>query len=416
MGVIGQIIRTHLLSRKRQTVVAALGVTLGIGLYIAMVSFMTGADKLVNDLMLSATPHVRIYNDLNIDSIQIAERVFHSDSAIVTVYHPKPRDKARNLKDGMQMLNIIKRDPRVYGVSPRVTTQLYYNYGVSEIPGAVYGVDLLEEDKLYNLRSKMTAGTLERVLATDNGIMMGGGLADKLHINVNDHVTVTLASGTKLVLTVAGIFRLGIALVDNSNCYATTKTVQKMLKRDQLYITDINIKLNNLEEAKFYAAELHRQFGYTADDWETANASILVSITIRAFVTYMVSVAMLVVAGFGIYNIMTMMMYEKMKDIAILKAIGFERGDIQRIFIGQALALGIIGGISGLLFGLGLSLIIVSIPYHNSFLPGMDHMPVNFDPIYYVVGIIFALISSGVAGYFPSRRAAGVDPVVIIRG
>ncbi len=416
LGVILQIVFTHLISRKRQTVVAALGVTFGIGFYISMVGFMTGADNLVNDLMLSATPHIRIYNDISIDSVQVAERVLSSDNTLVEVLHPKPRDRAKNIKDGVQILSIIKRDPRVFGVSPRVTGQVYYNYGTSQIPGSVYGVDLLEEDKLYNLRSKMTDGSLERVLATENGIMIGGGLADKLHAHVNDHITVTLATGAKLVLTISGIFRLGIALIDNSTCYSTTKTVQKMLRENELYITDINIKLRDIKQAKSYAAELATQFGYKADDWETANASILVSITIRAVVTYVVSVAMLCVAGFGIYNIMTMMMYEKMKDIAILKAIGFDSGDIQRIFIGQALALGIVGGVVGMIFGLSLSLVIAAIPYHNDFLPGMDHMPMNFAGRFYVIGIVFALVSSGVAGYFPSRRASKVDPVVIIRG
>ncbi len=415
-SVILQIIRTHLVSRKRQTIVAALGVTFGIGFYIAMVSFMTGADNLVNDLMLSATPHVRVYNDVSIDSVQVAQKYFARESARVSVLHPKPRDRAKNIKDGMQILAIIKRDPRVYGVSPRVSSQLYYNYGTTEVPGSVYGVDLLEENKLYKLREKMTEGTLERVLAIENAVMMGGGLADKLHVKVNDHVTVTLPSGSKLVLNVAGIFRLGIALVDNTTCYATMKTVQKMLRRDELYVTDINIKMYDISKAKSYAEELQRQFSFKADDWETANASILVSITIRGVVTYVVSIAMLCVAGFGIYNIMTMMMYEKMKDIAILKAIGFDSDDIQRIFIGQALALGVIGGIAGMIFGLLLSLGIGAIPYHNDFLPGMDHMPMNIDARYYVVGIVFALLSSGIAGYFPSRRAARVDPVVIIRG
>ncbi len=416
LRVLLQIVVTHLVSRKRQTLVAALGVTLGIGFYIAMVGFMTGADKMVNDLMLSATPHVRIYNDISVDSIQIAERAFSDSATLVSVLHPKPRDRARNIKDGVQMLAIMKRDPRVYGASPRVTSQVYYNYGTTEIPGTVYGVDLLEENKLYRLREKMTEGSLEKVLASENAVMMGGSLAEKLHAHVNDHVTVTLANGSKLVLSVAGIFRMGIALIDNSTCYATTKTVQKMLHRDELYLTDINIKMHNLEQAKEYAAELQQQFGYKADDWETANASILVSFTIRSVVTYTVSIAMLAVAGFGIYNIMTMMMYEKMKDIAILKAIGFDSGDIQRIFIGQALALGVIGAIAGMLFGFALSVLILSIPYHNDFLPGMDHMPMNIDWRHYLIGLVFALLSSGVAGFFPSRRASKVDPVVIIRG
>ena len=246
--------------------------------------------------------------------------------------------------------------------------------------------------------------------------MMGGGLAEKLNVGVGDRVSVTLPGGANIQLTVCAIFRMGIALVDNAQCYATLRTVQKILRKDARYITDINVKLNNLNNAKPLSAQFARQFGFTAEDWETANATILVSFTLRNFITYAVSISMLIVAGFGIYNIMTMMMYEKMKDIAILKAMGFDSGDIRRIFLGQALTLGAIGGCAGLMFGFAMSYGISQVPYHNEFLPGMDHLPVNFALKYYVIAIVFALISSGVAGVFPARRAAKVDPVAIIRG
>lgn len=416
LGVIAQIVKTHLLSRKRQTVVASLGVTFGIGLYIAMAGFMNGSNKLTEDLMLSGTPHIHIYNDVRVDTQQVAQRVFTGKEQLVVVHNPKPQDKPKNIKDGMQILSFIKNDKRVYGASPRVTSQVLYNYGVSELPGTILGVDLLEENKLFALRDKITEGTLEKVLATDNGIMMGGGLADKMNVHVNDHVTVTLTSGTKITLTVCAIFRLGFAFVDNVQSYATVNTVQKLLHKDKLYITDINIKLNNLNDAKEYSKELQAQFGYTADDWETTNASVLVGIVLRNIITYTVSVAMLIVAGFGIYNIMTMMMYEKMKDIAILKAIGFDAYDIRRIFLGEALALGVIGGCVGLLMGLLLSLLLYSIPYKNEYLPGMEHLPMDFSMWYYIVGIVFALVSSATAGWFPARKAAHVDPVIIIRG
>lgn len=415
LAIIFDIIRTHLIARKRQTLIASLGVTFGIGFYIAMVGFMTGVNKLLEDLMLSATPHIRMYNDVKIDSVSIIERRYGA-TALTMLYHPKPQDKPRNIKDAPEILQIIQSNPETYGVSPRVTSQLYYHYGVVEISGSILGVDLLQEDKLFGLRSKITNGAMEKILATENGVMMGGGLAEKLAVNVGDRVSVTLPSGANIQLTVCAIFRMGIALVDNAQCYTTLRTVQKMLRKDARYITDINIKINNLDKAKPLAAQFARQFGFTAEDWETANATILVSFTLRNFITYAVSISMLIVAGFGIYNIMTMMMYEKMKDIAILKAMGFDSSDIRKIFLGQALTLGIIGGCAGLMFGFGMSYAISQVPFHNEFLPGMDHLPMNFAPKYYIIGIVFALISSGVAGVFPARRAAKVDPVAIIRG
>ncbi len=413
--VIFQIIRTHLLARKRQTTIASLGVTFGIGFYIAMVAFMTGVNNLLEDLMLSATPHIRIFNDVKIDSLSLAERYFNVNSLAV-LRNPKPLDKPHNIKDAPEILHIIQNNSEIYGASPRVTSQVYYLYGVTEIPGSILGVDLLQEEKLFGLQSKITVGELDKVFAVENGVMMGGGLAAKLNVSVGDRVNITLPNGTRTQLNVVAIFRMGIALVDNAQCYATLRTVQKLLRKDARYITDINIKLYNLDRAKSLAAEFAREFGFSAEDWETANATILVSFTMRNIITYAVAVSMLIVAGFGIYNIMTMMMYEKMKDIAILKAMGFDSRDISQIFLGQAIILGIIGGIAGLVFGFAMSFAISKVPYHNDFLPGMDHLPVNFTVFYYYIAFAFALLSAGVAGIFPARRAAKVDPVAIIRG
>ena len=111
-----------------------------------------------------------------------------------------------------------------------------------------------------------------------------------------------------------------------------------------------------------------------------------------------------------------MLIYEKMNDIAILKATGFSGKDVQKIFISQAMIIGIIGGLLGLLLGYSVSVLIDNVPFNTEALPTIETYPVNFDPVYYGIGAIFALISTFLAGYLPSVRAKGIDPVRIIRG
>ena len=133
-------------------------------------------------------------------------------------------------------------------------------------------------------------------------------------------------------------------------------------------------------------------------------------------ITYAVSITLLIVAGFGIYNILNMLIYEKMKDIAILKATGFSGQDVQLIFMSQAMIIGVIGGVFGLFMGFGLSHLIDQVPFETEALPTIKTFPVNFQPWYYVIGITFALISTFIAGYLPSKKAKKIDPVRIIRG
>ena len=111
-----------------------------------------------------------------------------------------------------------------------------------------------------------------------------------------------------------------------------------------------------------------------------------------------------------------MLIYEKMKDIAILKATGFSGKDVQYIFMAQAILIGILGGLLGLLIGFGLSHLIDNTPFETDALPTITTYPVNYNATYYFIGIGFALLSTFVAGYLPSNRAKKIDPVKIIRG
>ncbi|MGB4973199.1 MAG: FtsX-like permease family protein, partial [Cyclobacteriaceae bacterium] len=129
-----------------------------------------------------------------------------------------------------------------------------------------------------------------------------------------------------------------------------------------------------------------------------------------------VGITLLIVAGFGIYNILNMMIYEKMDSIAILKATGFSGKDVNRIFMVIALSIGLFGGVLGLLFGFLLSLGIDQIPFNTLSLPTTTTYPVNYSPAFYLIGSTFSIVTTYLAGWAPARKASKVDPVVIIRG
>jgi lipoprotein-releasing system permease protein len=411
-----QIAKTHLLSRPKQTVVAALGVTFGISMFIFMVSFMTGVNKLLEETTLTNTPHIRIFNDIETDRPSILDE-YYSDTAILTlVHHQKPKKEKQNLKDGFQIVRTIQADARVLGISPLANSQVFYNYGSQQISGLITGVDIMAEDKLFDISDKMTQGRIENLLSANNGIIMGAGLARKLNAQEGDKVSITTPEGVRLLLNIVGIMRTGIVQIDDTKSYATLATVQKILQEDNRYITDINIKLKDLNQAKGVAASYQSIFGYKAEDWETANATILLSFTLRNFITYAVVFTILTVAGFGIYNIMNMTIYEKMKDIAILKATGFSGKDITGIFMVQAVSIGIAGGMVGLLLGFILSYAVSKVPFKADAFINMDHLPVNFDPYYYIVALLFGMLTTALSGYLPSRKASKIDPVEIIRG
>jgi lipoprotein-releasing system permease protein len=410
------IARTHLIAKARQTVIASLGVTFGIAMFIVMISFMTGVNKFLEDTMLTSMPHIRIYNDIETRRSSILDKMQAGENHMNVVHHQKPKDEKLNLKSGLRIAEKIKEGSGILGVSPQLTSQVFYNYGPTQLTGVLVGVNVFDEDALYDLRSKLKSGTLESMLTSSDGILMGEGLAEKLNVHVGDRVNITTPQGHTILLKITGTFRIGIGEIDNMRSYANLSTVQKVLQKDPRYITDIHIKLTDLEQAKVLAPKLQSTYGYKAEDWETANSSILVSFTIRNVMTYVVVSTLLIVAGFGIYNIMSMTIYDKMKDIAILKATGFDGKDIVYMFLLQAIFIGVIGGLVGLLLGFGLSYLLSITPFDAGDFMSIDTFPVNFNPMFYVAGIVFGILTTILAGYFPAKRASKIDPVSILRG
>lgn len=413
-----KIMKVHLLSRKRQTIVATLGVTFGIGMFILMMSFMKGMNDFFEDIMLSVTPDIRIYNDYKTDySSSVAAEYFGpKQKHWIIVRHPRPKQINLNLKNAPGIIEDLRKNNEIQVVSPLVSAQILFNYGPVQLGAMLDGVDVREEDRLFDLSGKMASGRPENLLTADNGILLGYKLANKLNVKTGDLVTATAPSGTRLRFRVVGTYKFGIATVDEYKAYVSLTGMQQLLGKSRDYITDIRLKLKNMKDAAKVAPLLARKYNYRAEDWETVNASVKAGNLIRDTFTYILSFTLLLIAGFGIYNIMNMVIIGKMKDIAILKAEGFARKDIVQIFLSQSLIIGLIGAITGLLLGFLLSYGLSKVPWPEDEYIVIKHFPVNFNTSYYVVGVIFGLTTTGLAGLLPAMKASRVDPVTILRG
>jgi len=411
------IAQRHLMSNKKQTLVAMLGVTFGIAMFILMISFMIGVNQFMEDTMLSFTPDIHIYNDIKTDySRSVAADYFKDRHTLVVVKHPKPKQVSLNIKNAAGIIADLEHNRSVTAISPVVGSQVFYNYGPVQVNGYINGVNIAEESRMFDLAAKMVTGVSENLLTTSKGILMGKGLADKLNLSMGDMVSLATPNGTMMRFRVVGIFRIGISAVDNVRSYISLASGQQLLGQDKSYITDINIKLKDNALAAGEAAGLFRKYHYKADDWETANSSVSASNLVRDVLTYVVSITLLIVAGFGIYNIMNMTISNKMKDIAILKAQGFAGKDIVQIFLSQSVFIGLLGALSGLLLGFLLAYGLSKVPFpHNDYV-ALNFFPVVFFPSHYIFGLLFGLITPFLAGLMPSLKASKIDPVIILRG
>jgi lipoprotein-releasing system permease protein len=328
----------------------------------------------------------------------------------------KPKDRGKEIYNSRLIINRLRADENVLGVAPKLNEPVFFNSGVVEVGGFVTGIDVDEELRLFSLTDYVIDGDLKDLDRVSSSIFIGKGMAQRMMMEKGDVIQITTGSGQLTTLKIVGILQFGIAEIDNIQSYASIETTRKLLGKPENYTTDIQVKLKDIEKAPLLARQFSELFDVEAIDIKQANAEFETGNRVRTTISYAVSITLLIVAGFGIYNILNMMIYEKMDSIAILKATGFSGADVKKIFIVLSMIIGVVGGVLGLGLGYVLSFIISKLPFESQSLPTVKTYPIDFNVMYYLVGLVFALLTTYVSGLFPAIRAKNVDPVQIIRG
>lgn len=405
-----------MLARWKQTLVAAIGVAFSIALFVTLLGFMEGLNKLLDGIVLNRTPHVRLYNDIKpskLQPIDLSKQYLAYHNFISSV---KPVNTRKEIYNAQQIMNKLKRDERIIGIAPKLTAQVFYNLGNIDLNGIINGVEVEQEAKLFAFSDYITQGNYQDLQTNSNSIILGQGVAEIINAKIGDIITLTSTEGDQFSLKVIGFFQSGMAEIDKVQSFASLSTTRKLLGVNSNYISDIQIKLKDLNQAPAIAIEYENLFRLDAEDIQTANAQFETGSGVRSIISYAVGITLLIVSGFGIYNILNMLIYEKMDTIAILKATGFAGNDVKKIFISISLSIGIAGALGGVFFGFLMSLAIDAIPFSAPSLPAVDTYPIDYGLQYYSIAIVFAMLTTYLAGWMPAKKASKVDPVIIIRG
>ena len=163
------------------------------------------------------------------------------------------------------------------------------------------------------------------------------------------------------------------------------------------------------------SSRIERETGYKSVSWQEAHEDLLNTFVVRNIIMYTIVGAILLVASFGTYNIISTITHEKARDIAIMKSLGLSEGTVRTIFVLEGQILGLVGGLIGFALGYVLCLALGSIEIKSPFLDA-TRIPLAYSPWHYAIALCVAMVSSFAAGYVPARRAARLHPVEIIRG
>ncbi len=406
-----RISKVHLTSSVKQTVVAMLGVTFGISVYVFMTGFMAGVNNLQSDLAFSALAHVRIYNDGPSDNSNLAKKEY--PNSVVNVRNAKVIKYTDGIKNSTAILAALKYQKDIKSITAQVNINVFFKNAGNKVNGLVSGVEVTSENNVYGSAKHMLKGNWNELKYRSDGIFVGVELAKTLGLKMDDNVNILTSDGITKNYKVIGIFKTDVYNVDKTKAYVAINAARQLLGVNQDYVTDIQIDVFDYNNTQPLIDNLKSIIPYKAESWQMGNQQLVAGSSVRDMIARAVSLAILIVAGFGIYNIMNMTINQKIREIAILKAMGFSGRDVTQIFLTEAIFIGILGGGLGLVLGYIISRMVNRVKFEVA---GMHYLPMTYFPQNYILAFTFGVITTLIAGYLPAHKASKIDPVSILRG
>lgn len=413
IGVLIGIALAHLRVRVRQTVVASLGVAVGVGLFLATSGMMVGSQNDFTRTLVETAPHIIVRDEQRSPSVQPAQMRWTGGAVSVEGVAPQP--ELRGLKNWPAMLDDIRALPGAIA-APSLSGAATLRFAGRTEAVLINGIDPRIEGRLTEIAATLTNGSLEDLERRPDGVIISRPIADRLGARAGDTLIVTSAAGVIQRMRILALIEpdaLSGFYAGDQASYALLRTSQVLFARPGV-VNQLHIKLGGANDAQAVAGRLEAVWGYTWESWQERSKDLLGLIVVRTIVTYAVVSAILLVASFGIYTAISTSVTEKRRDIAILRAMGFTEADVQGIFLFEGLAVGLAGTAAGFLIGTGLLEALAAAPISLNGRP--YHLPLARGLDQYAIAGTVALAAALVAAWLPARKAAEVDPVVILRG
>jgi lipoprotein-releasing system permease protein len=403
---------SHLLSRKRQTIVSLMGITLGVAFFLAVSSLMHGSEIDFIKRLVDNSPHITVLDEYRNPRPQPVAEVFPNTT--VELRNLKPRTEVRGIRQYKEKLAYIEKIPGLR-VAPTLTGQAILSFAGKDLGASITGIFPEKMKHVTTIEEHFVTGSLDALTINPDGIIIGVALANKFRAQLGQNLTVTSPVGVVRTMKIVGLFRTGNLGYDETQTYVLMKRAQSLLNRPNAANRFV-MTLDKFNEAPEVAHHLESVFGYKTQSWQESTQDLMSMIKIRNTIMYSVVSAILVVASFGIYNVISTVVMEKTRDIAIMKSMGFHARDIRRIFLVEGAVLGAIGSAAGTLLGMGMMLGLSYVRFKTPFQDDETYMPIFWGWYQMAIGAGFAIISALSAAYLPARKGGRVHPVDILRG
>lgn len=402
----------HLLARKRQSIVSLMGIVLGVAFFLAISSIMQGSEEDFIKRLVDNSPHITISDEFREPRIQPAEKIYGAGA--IEIKSVKPLTETRGIRGYQKIMTLLDNQPDLVA-SPTLSGSAIITFAGEENGVTLSGMIPEEIHKVSTIADYMVEGSVDRLISNPDGMLIGQSLARQLSLALNDTITVAAQAGRVRTFKIVGIYQTGRSAYDRRQVFVTLKRAQSLFGRTNR-INNILVKMDDPNTALTRSKEIEAIIKYKSESWQEQSEDLMNTLAIRNMIMYSVVSAVLLVAAFGIYNVISTVVMEKHRDIAILKSMGFPSGDIRKIFLTQGVLLGLAGNMAGIPLGCAFIIGLQQIKFRPPGSSDPISMPVSWGWEQFAIAAGFALFASILASFLPARKASHVQPVDILRG
>jgi lipoprotein-releasing system permease protein len=324
------------------------------------------------------------------------------------------RHYLEGIVDPAGIMRVSRQFANVVACSAVLHERLTARSGFESAVVVLFGIDPATHVAATDLINQIIEGNFDDFRNNPATVIVGSRLAELLDLRVGGTMQLLPGNGQYQRFNVAAIARTGIGAIDDSRVYCHRKIAQKLLLKPYS-ASMILYKLRDVDRAPALAKHFEMIFQHETEHWqerEAANLQLFVTLRLSAAIT--VSLIILL-AGFGIFNVLTMTVLSKGKEIAILRSMGYRRRDISAIFLWHGAMIALAGSLVGCASGALLTWGVSHIPIKVRGLVSADHFLVSWDWRHYLWASVLAIIAVFISSYVPARRAAQLLPVVTLR-
>lgn len=397
-----------LLHRKRSLLLSLVGVVFGVGIFICTQAQTQGFAQYFIDSSLGSNGSVVVRNRFRPRATMLVPPKSSNPNAV-------HRNYLEGINDASAIMRVSRQFSNVIACSPVLRGALSARSGFESATADLFGIDPVLHLQTTDLSRQIVDGNFDDFRNNPNSVIIGSRLATVLAVSVGETVQLLPPGGEYRRLLVTAIARSGVGTIDATRIYAHGRVAQTLLRKP--YTASIIIyKLHDPQRAPALAHHFETLFQHDTQSWQEREGS-----TLQLFMTLRVSAAITVsliilLAGFGIFNVLTMTVLSKIKEIAILRSMGYRRIDISSIFLWQGAMIAVAGSIIGCGVGALMTWGVSHIPIRIRGLLYTNHFLVTWDWRHYLWATLLAIVAVTIASYVPARRAAQLPPVATLRG